>query len=102
MLQRLGEVVFCHLQVVLRGNRLGVPVRVRETVYPNAGVLQHGGPEVGQWGIFLRSHAVLTVFESLESAAGEQEGHIRIPVSGSKAATTKDQAVVEDRSALGI
>ena len=45
---------------------------------------------------------MLAVLESLKSATSEQAGHIRIPVSDSKPATTEDQAVVEDRSALGI
>ena len=45
---------------------------------------------------------MLAVLESLESATSEQAEQICIPVSGSKPATTEDQAVVEDRSALGI
>ena len=45
---------------------------------------------------------MLAVLESPKSATIEQAGHIRIPVTGSKPATTEDQAVVQDLSALGI
>jgi hypothetical protein len=94
-----------HYHAIITGltkNRTRCTIGVGEAIDWNADILQHGGPEVGERRIFFRGHTMLTVFEPLESAAGEQAGHIRIPVSGSKAATTEVQAVVEDRSAVGI
>ena len=65
-------------------------------------VLEHGGPEISQWGVLLRGHAVLTVFEAFESAAGQQAGHIDVAMTSTKTASALDQAVVENRSAVGI
>ena len=60
---------------------MGRGVGVSEAVDSDSGILEHGGPEVGQWSVFIWGEPVLTVGKSFKAASGEQAGYIGVAVS---------------------
>ena len=60
------------------------------------GVLQHGGPKVGQWDVFLWSHAVPAVLESFESTSGEETGNKAIELKNKLHESICDSLVLEE------
>ena len=60
---------------------MGRGVGVGEAVDSGSGILEHGGPEVGQWSVFIWGEPVLTVGKSFKPASGEQAGDIGVAVS---------------------
>ena len=59
---------------------MGRGVGVGEAVDPGSGILEHGGPEVGQWSVFVWGEPVLTVGKSFKPNPGEQAGYIGVAV----------------------
>ena len=55
---------------------MGRGVGVGEAVDSGPGILEHGGPEVGQWSVFIWGEPVLTVGKSFKPASGEQAGSL--------------------------
>ena len=62
-------------------DRSGRGVSVGKAVDTGSGILEHGGPEVGQWSVFIWGEPVLTVGKSFKAASGEQAGYIGVAVS---------------------
>ena len=60
---------------------MGRGVGVGEAVDSDSGILEHGGPEVGQWSVFIWGEPVLTVGKSFKATAREQAGDIGVAVS---------------------
>ena len=60
---------------------MGRGVGVGEAVDSGPSILEHGGPEVGQWSVFIWGEPVLTVGKSFKTASGEQAGYIGVAVS---------------------
>jgi hypothetical protein len=48
---------------------MGRGVGVGEAVDSGSGILEHGGPEVGQWSVFIWGEPVLTVGKSFKPAS---------------------------------
>jgi hypothetical protein len=70
-----------YISMGLSPDGLGRGVGVGEAVDPRSGILEHGGPEVGQWSVFIWGEPVLTVGKSFKPASGEQAGYIGVAVS---------------------
>ena len=59
---------------------MGRGVGVGKAVDSGTGILEHGGPEVGQRSVFIWGDPVLTVGKSFKAASGEQAGYIGVAV----------------------
>ena len=59
---------------------MGRGVGVGEAVDSGSGILEHGGPEVGQWSVFIWGEPVLTVGKSFKPTSGEQAGYVGVAV----------------------
>ena len=70
-----------HMSLGLSPDGMGRGVCVGEAVDSGPGILEHGGPEVGQWSVFIWGEPVPTVGKSFKAASGEQAGYIGVAVS---------------------
>ena len=59
---------------------MGRGVGVCKAVESGSRILEDGGPEVGQWSVFIWGESVLTVGKSFKPASGEQAGYIGVAV----------------------
>ena len=66
---------------LLRPDGMGRCVGVGKAVDSDSGILEHGGPEVGQWSVFIWGEPVPTVGKSFKAASGGQAGYIGVAVS---------------------